>query len=1448
MSKLPGASGSHSTILGADCSWWLEPGLAELAFGSRPDRRASAATGVAAHLALLPPEAIEIDLSDPQQRQFGDYELLEQIGQGGMGVVYRAWQESLKREVALKVLAAGPWASPDFISRFKKEAQSVARLQHPNIVAIHEIGAHEEMNFFSMVLIKGGSLAQKLARSGPLPPRDAARMLRTIAEAVDYAHRYQVLHLDLKPANVLIDEHGEPQVVDFGLAKRMDESLSAESGEVSGTPSYMAPEQTQSESQRLSPATDIYGLGAVLYECLTARPPFAGGSAQETLRLVVAAQPTPLRTGNATIPPDLEAICLKCLAKDPAQRYPTARSLADDLNRFLEGRATLARPLNVVQRTLQFAHREPKLVALLALVLFSLAMGFAASALQWQRAERNATDARHRLWEGRRESALQLQRNGDGMAALPRLLANLQEQVHNDEPDTAALERRRMGLLEADGAAFIDAIAVADANPLAVALSPDGSRLAVSFNDQSVRWYDTSRLQERGRVSMRDLTSSDGQPRAILLLRFIDNTRLIASGEWYENQANPAGGDSWLLDLATRSVVKPPAGFENLADAALSPNGRFAVLRDRNNRTQLWQTSPWRALSGLSTQHSPGLPWLVDPQGRYAASLSLTMVELEIHSTRDFAHPQPVNFPNGTGISAWATSHSGGLIGLGDFEGGIHLVDTNSRANSRLSSGRGRQIAWLEFSEDDAWVVAGNRDGTVVALDVATGDSVTGGALKVDFPLHRVSISHARRLLVASGTDGQVALWRVGLPGPLALPARRIGLAPARHGIAARFATDWSAATGLFASAGVDGQIRLWRLPAPVMQTARAASQVPERFSLLGNAIVDVAWDRLRVQPMDGRPAGPWLQLPQAPGFAEMVDSGKRIAVTLGPTLAFYDAASLRRIGTPLELPATPERLAVDGNGARIALLFGDHGVDGFEEQLQVFDARSGQRLPGEATLAGPQRRLGFSPDGRHLLAVGPPQGVTAVLDANSLLPERTYPHDPYQPVVWADFSPDSKQVRLLARALDKRLGGNSLVSWTPSDDRSSSLALPADSSPIGVLALEDGRSFIAASAGDWFAGKRLGAALPRPEEVEATAVLARSADGRLLAHAARHEVQLFDTRTETAIGLPLQGDGDAMDQIAGLAFTADGSQLVARTLFGRWLRWSISPESRPVAAIASDFSVLASDREHQRIVQMPSPAQRKAWRARDPGTWPAPESRADFGPATLGLKSQPIPARNKDLSPLLVDLSSSYDVAPEEVRNVFYNLRPALRPLPVGLQRMAGQWFDIRGMAQIGDQPIATLNQKPSLQCVALPDQPVAALYPLLLVSMPHPVPDDTVLGELTLHYRDGGTATLPIVAGRDVRSYSGDDKRVPLAFAGDQRLTLLGLQDDVFSAPRLVPPDGARRARCFDLRGLLPTFPIGMLALTVDAGNRPPQLPLYPSSTAKAARIPGINKGVSR
>jgi serine/threonine protein kinase len=282
--------------------------------------------------------------------RFGDYELLHEIARGGMGVVYRARQISLNRIVALKMILAGRLATEEDITRFRTEAEAAARLQHPHIVAVHDVGAIEGQHYFSMDFIEGASLAQKL-QAGPMPGRMAARYIRLIARAVHHAHKQGVLHRDLKPSNILIDTEDEPHIMDFGLAKRLGgDSAQTRTGVVLGTPSYMAPEQAAGKSQELGPACDIYGLGAVLYECITGRPPFRAETPLDTVMQVMDRDPPPPRLLNPNIDHDLETICLKCLEKDPRRRYATAEALAEDLQRYLNDETISARSFNVLDR------------------------------------------------------------------------------------------------------------------------------------------------------------------------------------------------------------------------------------------------------------------------------------------------------------------------------------------------------------------------------------------------------------------------------------------------------------------------------------------------------------------------------------------------------------------------------------------------------------------------------------------------------------------------------------------------------------------------------------------------------------------------------------------------------------------------------------------------------------------------------------------------------------------------------------------------------------------------------------------------------------------------------------------------------------------------------------------------------------------------------------------
>ena len=313
---------------------------------------------------------------------FGDYELLEEIGRGGQGVVYRAHQKSLNRTVALKVIGLGPWTTEAHLKRFRREAEAAARLEHPGIVPIHDVGERDGQCYFSMKFVEGGQL-DEVVRHTPMSIRQAAELVAKVARTVHYAHEHGILHRDIKPGNILLDGKGEPLLTDFGLARLVEtESTVTRTLEVMGTPSYMAPEQAAGEHTKISKATDVYGLGATLYQLLTSHPPFAGGTTYETLRLLRDTEPRRPRLLNPKVDRDLSTICLKCLEKDPQRRYPSALALSEDLEHWLKHEPIRAKRSGFFTHARKWVRRNPSMTVLVTL-LVALAVG--VSVTVWNR-------------------------------------------------------------------------------------------------------------------------------------------------------------------------------------------------------------------------------------------------------------------------------------------------------------------------------------------------------------------------------------------------------------------------------------------------------------------------------------------------------------------------------------------------------------------------------------------------------------------------------------------------------------------------------------------------------------------------------------------------------------------------------------------------------------------------------------------------------------------------------------------------------------------------------------------------------------------------------------------------------------------------------------------------------------------------------------------------------
>ena len=1386
--------------------------IAQLAFAraNKGDRDAAGTR----HLSLLPKETLELDLTDPAQRLFGGYELLELIGEGGMGVVYRARQIGLDREVAVKLLAAGPWASSEFVERFRREAQNAARMQHPNIVAIYEVGDAEDLQFFSMRLVRGDSMAAMLRRDGKLPAMRAAQLLRTIAEAVDYAHRLGVLHLDLKPANVLLDENGTPHVADFGLARRLDQGLAADNNEVSGTPSYMAPEQAIAGAQKITPATDIWGLGAVLYELVTGEPPFLASTPHGTLRLVVEGTVRSPRRLTPDLPLDLEAIILKCMSRDTAKRYASGRALVEDLSRFIEGREVSARPLNQAQRAMRWARREPRLASTGLLAVAALLIGLAATTKEWQRADANARESEQhaatsneRLWASRRDNALRLVRDGNGFDALPLLVTNIDEQEHAGRADPESTERRSIGMILSQGVTLIDRLIIADASPMTAALSPDGSLVAVALNDLSVRWYDTATMTERGRVDLSDQPTSDSLDHVPQLLRFVDNHRLRVTLEWYGYLPAPADNDTELIDLDHARVVAPPQEFTNFRHAVYSPNARYALLFNARHEVQQWQVEPWHPRSTLTVSGTDfTLPYLLLNDGSGGVLMHSSLDDVERFDQHHTDVSRKLALPPHETVTAWTLSGDGKSVALGDSDGQVYLVDLAANKTRQLPIPTGRDVTWLEFSEDDSWIAIARRDGAAYAFEAASGVPLHSGQLQHDFPLQHVAISTRYRLLVASG-NGETAIWTLPERSPGGFPASRLIAGPTHPSKAGPYWTGVSFAAGLLATADFDGEVRLWRLPGSGVLAAKSAQLPTGSIAFDGAHVPDVEYDHLRVFPVSrSGTATPWVGLPQPVKFAQLVEGAKTMVAVAGSQLHVFDAATMRPRYIPAELPASPMRLVVDDAGTQATMTFGENQAGGFRERLIAFDLKSGKRLPGEASVEGPLRQFRLSDDGAMLVAVGRGEGATEVFDPATLQRIGVHPHDADKPVLQAAIASRSS-LWLVTRSVDDTESDNAeLILWHAANDAVLDRRKIRGIYPVGVAAL-DGRPLLAGKDGLVLdAGSAHALQGGRLALGEASQVFAFSHDHRLVAYAFGRDVYLYDSATMTQVSTPLHTNIGMVDMVLELAFSADDQSLLCRTATQQWFVWKVASDRRGTDALRDEAGLLTSDAAGPHVVRAVEATERQRLRRRDPGWRSEPEPRPRPA-AARSIVGVPVPVRPAGLDPMLLDLTGFYTSAPESGYNINDSVMPGLHGTWIGTPRIDGVDYDIRGgmelrwgTGRMGSHQV--VHVATAARGVAVPAVPIAAFHVLIFATSPVPVDDERVYATVRVHYRDGGEAVLPIRTNREIPGLNEHDSHTPIAWDQGNDLALIGeFHPRQVSNPRLPNPHPDRLIASLDI-----------------------------------------------
>ncbi|HSC11987.1 MAG TPA: hypothetical protein VLC97_13515, partial [Rhodanobacteraceae bacterium] len=1072
----------------------------------------------------------------------------------------------------------------------------------------------------------------------------------------------------------------------------------------------------------------------------------------------------------------------------------------------IEGREVRARPLNRVQRGWRWARREPKFAVSALLAVIALLAGLAATTQQWRRANANATraeanalDARvsamranEQLWEGRRETALRLMQDGKGLDALLPLVDNIEEQEQAGRADPHSIERREIGMIRTQGVTLIDRMVVADAKLLAAGMSPDGSLLALGLSDLTVRWYDTASLTERGRVDIGGLPTTDGEDHGPRALRFIDNHRLLATLEWFDFLISPSSNNTYLIDIDHARVVDFPPQFKDVTEALFSADGGHALLHDSHGGVQLWQVDPWRPLAPLAQQgEHRALEWLLGRGASYVAcKLSWTDDFLTLRDPRDLTVAHTVPLP--ALIMAWTESPDGSTLAVGDSRGHLFLIDTRTRAVRELPTPAGREVTWIAFSEDGAWVAAVRSDGSAFAFDVASGAALAAGQMQNEFEPHEVAISRRERLLVAAGL-GETALWRLPVNGPNPREATRLLSVPTRTSSPGTNATAIALQARLLATTDVDGDVRLWRLPAAPLLEAQSGKHTTALLSFDGKSLADIAHDHVRIVAPDGTPHTEWLALPQPIRFAELVDGGRTLLATSGHALHVIDGASGRERRAPIDLPANPMRFAVAPDGSSAVLTFGIN-AGGFGERLIAIDPASGERL-GEALVHGPLHQFELSPDGRRLLAITLDRGSVDVFDMPTLRNIGTLAQDRDRPVVWGAFA--GEQVWLLARDAEDAIARDADLSlWNPLTGAIGEHRRVSGSFPVGVATVA-GKPFLATHDRDLLdpgsPNERVSVRLTRGE---AASVFALSHDGRVLAHVFGWDVQLYDTAMLKPIGPPLRSNLDSAAKPLQLAFSPDDSHLLAR--HNRWMIWPIPAETRATRDLRALTELLNPVPGGVRVLALPDAAQREQLRRSDPGPPRAVETRPQPAVARM-VDGYPIPARTAAAGPLQLDLTQAYTRAPDSAADMDSNARPGVSTYPYGVARINGVDYDVRGVVESNWSRRAGISGAARIR---VPAVPIAAFHVLLDAPLATPASEQRDYAYLRLHYRDGSSATLPIRTRRDVPGLAHGDDAVRIGWESGDPLAELGASLQIIvSNPRLTNPNPQKIVESLEL-----------------------------------------------
>jgi eukaryotic-like serine/threonine-protein kinase len=676
--------------------------------------------------------------------RLGDYELLQEIAHGGMGVVYRARQISLNRTVAVKMLLFGKFSSDEFVRRFHKEAEAAASLQHPNIVAIHEIGMAEGQHYYAMDFVEGENLAQ-MTKGRALPAKRAAAYLKAIAEAVQFAHHHGTLHRDLKPSNVIIDIFDQPRLTDFGLAKQFnagDEQTAT--GAVLGSPGYMPPEQAGAKTCAIGPAADIYSMGAILYHLLTGRAPFTAETLGDTLWQVIHAEPIAPRLLNPSVPRDLETICLKCLEKNPRARFGSAQVLADELGRFLGGEPIQARPISHLEKIWRWCRRQPALAAAFALLIF-LACSATGAALLFNRlrteANRHRESARLARYASSISAAQWDLQQGNAAQAIQQLIAS---RPGAGETDLRGFEWRYLWRLSHPQPA--QSLPRRPQVLGEMKLSPDGALLAAYYWDNTLRLWNITNGQEV--LTVTNACSAGG-----------------FSADGHSVVAGCRAGSIRRYDLVTRTWSAPWTISGELV--AHADEADLAVILDSAGKLRVWDA---KSLLGRFSPQMKVARYMDYGYGRTVAISADGKTLAVLKASENSRAPSTIRlWDTGSGleikslhgepeIRALRFSPNGRLLATGGGNGVVQLWDWASGTAKRLEHSE-ISVAALAFSKDGQWIATADGNGSMRIWNVETGKAGPPQFPVQNRQIWSLAFLGAGKLLACGGRDSPISIW-----------------------------------------------------------------------------------------------------------------------------------------------------------------------------------------------------------------------------------------------------------------------------------------------------------------------------------------------------------------------------------------------------------------------------------------------------------------------------------------------------------------------------------------------------------------------------------------------------------------------------------------------------------------------------------------------------------------